>query len=314
MKQFIFAISLGAMIFISFNVVNATSYGNSGDPHDSLLYDGDLQGIEIPISLNGFDDCSIRVTKVKGKAIGKVFQVFLSPKGCEKGYDTTYREVERQLVVGDILVEGASIETGGDGFLEMGYFISADLLKKNFPAMTSKVGNNTKIEVPYLYGICMELDIAKEKVEPEVLIIKGKVEYEGEDDELTPLPKIKTKGKRSSVKHTKTKYTHEVRVDGNDTVDVINVYNGEVEVTYFRSDYSDMEENSQDFEQLYKDFSEGRITAEELAEKMTKFTNKTDEMFKLMDPVIVSEGNKCVVTKSAINVEAGTESNNWSEE
>jgi hypothetical protein len=161
----------------------------------------------------------------------------------------------------------------------------------------------------------MELELTKEAVtQPEILIIKGTVEYDTEEDELTPLPKIKTKGKRSTVKHTKTRYTHEVRVDGNDTLDIINVYKGSVEVLYFRSDYSEMEQSAQDWEKLSNDFAEGKITAEELSEKMNTYMGKSDEMSKLLEPVSVEEGNKCIVTKNNITVEPGTDSDHWWED
>lgn len=149
MKNLIVAISLGAIIFISFNNLKAGVFnaGYGGDPHDSLLYDdGGVTAVEIPINLGGFDDCSIRVTKVKGKVIGKVFQAFYEARGCEGGFDTVYREVERQVKVGDILVGGGNIETGDDGYLEMGYFTSVDLLKKNYPAMTNKINKTRKLK------------------------------------------------------------------------------------------------------------------------------------------------------------------------
>lgn len=161
----------------------------------------------------------------------------------------------------------------------------------------------------------MEIEYQKDQVsKQEIKVIKGIVTYEADDDELTPLPKIKTKGKKATVKHKNTMYTHEVRVEGNDTIDIVNVYKGSVEVLYFNPDFSSFENTAEEMEKLSKDYSEGKITMEEFSAKMNEFVNISQEISKYTEPVIVEEGNKCIVTKNSITVEPGTDTDRWWEE
>jgi hypothetical protein len=142
-------------------------------------------------------------------------------------------------------------------------------------------------------------------------VIKGIVTYESEPGTKA---KIRTVGKRSSVIHTKTKYTHEVLYRDGDTVDVIRVYDGSVEVTVTSIEFFDEVTKAQDMLKIAQDFQNGKITAEEFQAKTTEYTAGLKDQTELGKPVMVDAGSKCTVTRKGITVEPlGSGDSPWQE-
>lgn len=264
------------------------------DPHDSLLFDGSNYNATPD---DGYYPCYWKVVKLKGKAFGTIRKVEI---GNICGVpDTVYSLTDGELKEGDILSDGTIIETGADGLITVGVFLKSSPNSLGRLMMTSDPLSLMKI--PLLNPICDALKTDKEIEEAgKVLIIKGKVTY---DSPPTEKIKMRTEGKRSSVKHSKTRYSHEVRIDGSDTLDIIRVYEGSVEISHIRNDFSDQESSAKEMEQLTKDFQEGKITMEELSSKIEAFTNSSKQLTDNLKPFIVDEGNKCTLNKKDYIIE-----------
>ncbi|MEO8512975.1 MAG: hypothetical protein ABI543_05420 [Ignavibacteria bacterium] len=287
-------------LFITAEKVSAIDLFTGGiDPHDSLLFDG---ANELLLNMEASsDECFIRVDNIRGKATGKVRkkEIVLA---CGIVPETLITVVDKQIELGDILEEGTYLEVGPDSYVGMGMYFSGDNSKSKYRTQSVPLGvtSNSMIIVPRISYYCDRVTANEEKHTEEIKVIKGVVTY---DEEPGTPAKFNTKGKRSSAKHTKTHYSHEVKIDGTDTVDVIRVYKGSVEVTYMKTDASDEEDMSKKIEKLGEDMQAGKLTAEEVQAKMTEFQNYGQNLNELMQPVNVDEGFKCTVTKNSRVVE-----------
>ena len=267
------------------------------DPHDSLLFDGESAQ---PLNIFAFSDnlqCYTRVVEIKGAASGKVLKREIGIFGCGSVVETVYVSVEKFLEKGDMLLPGSEVVTGPASKLSLGMF----LMESGFNSVYLDVGPSSQITTPNFFT-CKVKPVETQEPLPEekILIIQGTVTYDAEPDAKI---KATTKGKRSSVKHTKTRYSHEVKIDGNDTLDIIRVYKGSVEVTFMKTDDSDEEEITKKIEKLGEDMQSGKITAEELQAKMTEFQNYGQNLSERLTPLEVNEGSKCIVTKNSRTVE-----------
>jgi hypothetical protein len=265
------------------------------DPHDSLLFDGET------IQTSGFNlildkvECYTRVLEVQGNVLGKVLtkEVY---NVCGEN-ETVYTVTERFLKKGDMLMHGSEVTTGVDSKAKLGVF----LMERGFNSIFLTVGPESHITTPDFVTNCKVRLKEKEQVpDDEIKVIQGVVTYDAEPDAGF---KAVTKGKRSTAKHTKTRYSHEVKIDGGDTVDVIRVYKGSVEVTFMKTDVSDDENMTVMMQKLSEDMLSGKLTAEEVQAKMTEFQNYGQNLNELITPVNVDEGFKCTVTKNSRKVE-----------
>lgn len=268
------------------------------DPHDSLLFDGDyVPGFQQTVFYAG-NNCFVKVGGLKGIVVGEVVTKEIVAACGEN--ETLYVTKSKQLEIGDILVEGSDIVTSVGSWVGLKIFLSTDETFQNtFPSMSIIVGESSEIKVPRIQDLCQRL-----AEHPPIPIIKGKVTYENEnkDDDLTPIPKLTTKGKRSTGKHKKTRYSHEVKFTESDTVDIIRVYKGAVEVSMLSIEF-DEAGLTKKMEKLSEDMQSGKLTAEEMQTQMAEFQNFGLMINELTKPLDVDEGFKCTVTKNSRTVE-----------
>lgn len=276
------------------------------DPHDSLLFDGGV--------ISGFSKtfqplskrCFVKVNGGKGIVTGEVMEKEIVP-ACG-GFETLWVAKTKVLKIGDILIEGTTVLTTKDSWVGLGIYLSTDETEI-FPSTSIIVQESSEIKVPRVQDLCKRLDL-----QPNIPIVKGNVTYESEakdEDELAPLSKLKTKGKRSSAKHKKTRYSHEVKFTESDTIDVIRVYKGTVEVTAENLVIDEGDVNKK-MEKLGEDMQSGKLSAEEMKAILTEYQNFGQMVNELATPVNVDEGFKCTVTKNSRVVEplgAGDEDN-----
>jgi hypothetical protein len=291
-------IFLSLIIFISLSEFSGNPFsfgvGFAADPHDSLLFDGENSTREL---FDGYYPCYWKVVKLKGYAFGTVRKRHIG-RICGVR-DTSYTLEDDTLKEGDIISDGTIIETGPDGLISVAVFLESEPNRLGRMFMTSH--EYSLMKVPLLNSLCDALKTERDiENMSKVLIIKGKVTYDSPPSEKV---KIGTEGKRSSVKHKKTRYSHEVNISGSDTVDVIRVYEGSVEINHIRSDFSDQESKAAEMEQLTKDFQEGKITMEELAAKIEEFTNNSHQTVDNLKPFTVDEGNKCILSAKSYTIE-----------
>ena len=267
--------------------------------HDSLIFDG--------ANLSSFDNvgidrnCYYKVLSVKGTAKAWVLtQKFIS--GCGNKIDSLFEREYKTISVNDILDYPGEVIAERDTEVEIGLFIAGFSKEKNATLHTLHSQSITYFPKPEQLCLFLNKNIKPapyEKVET-ITVIKGIVTYESEPG-VEPL--LGTKGKNASARHTKTKYSHEVKIEGNDTIDVIRVYKGSVEVTYVKTDALEEEATAEDMEKLSEDFSAGKITAIEYSTKMSEFQSYSKSKIELSKPVTVDEGFKCTVTKNSMVVE-----------
>lgn len=268
------------------------------DPHDSLLFDGDYVPGFLQAVFYGEKNCFVKVGGLKGIVVGEVVTKEIVAACGEN--ETLYVTKNKQLEIGDILVEGSDVVTSVGSWIGLKIFLSTDETFQNtFPSMSLIVGESSEIKVPRIQDLCRRLE-----EHPPIPVIKGKVTYENEnkEDELTPIPKLTTKGKRSTGKHKKTRYSHEVKITESDTVDVIRVYKGAVEVSMLNIEF-DEAGMTKKMEKLSEDMQSGKLTAEEMQTQMAEFQNIGQMINELMQPLNVDEGFKCTVTKNSRIVE-----------
>jgi hypothetical protein len=281
-------------LLLAAGTANAYTRPGAGiDPHDSLLFD-DGSFPEDNNIFFGELGCFTRVEEVTGNVIGKVLKREIY-QACGEN-ETVYTAEERLLKKGDKLLHGSEVITSVDSKVEL----SIVLMESTYHRVSIKVGPESQITTPSFVVECKIRLVEKETLPPEeIKVIKGIITYDAPPDAE---PKAITKGKRTSVKHTKTRYSHEMKITGNDTLEVIRVYEGSAEVTMENIDI-DEGSMSKQIEALGEDMKSGKLSAEEVQEKMKAFQNIGEMVNELMKPVSVDEGYKCTVTKSTRVVE-----------
>jgi hypothetical protein len=296
------------ILFFASPLVYSQTIGNDyfySIGHDSLMIEGYGVSAFDKSTLNS--GCHWKIAKMLGTATGKVLKQNII-SGCTKQFETLYVATDMTLKDNDMLDEGSLIQTGPDGMVAVAVYQDGDTRHTGSFMLT--VGPSSSVRLCSLEDLCTALKLKRENLEKDrVTVVKGKVSYESEPGTSI---KVRTKGKNSSVLHTKTIYTHEVKIDGNDTADVIRVYEGSVEVTYEKTDAMDDEAMTKEMGKLSEDMLAGKLTAEEYMVKMTEFQNYSQNKMSLSKPTIVDEGNKCTVTKSSIKVEPlGSDEGRW---
>jgi hypothetical protein len=284
------------LLFIAAEKASAIDLFTGGiNPHDSLLFDGETTQSLNLITYSDDIGCYTRVIDVKGTVVGKVLTKEIV-KACGED-ETVYTAVERFLKKGDMLMHGSEIITSVDSKVELGIY----LMETGFNSVYLNIGPDSKITTPNFAGSCkVTLKENQQVPEEEIKVIKGIITYDAEPDAGI---KAITKGKRSSAKHTKTRYSHEVKIDGIDTVDVIRVYKGSVEISMENIEPPNEEKMTKNLEKLGEDLQAGKITAEEMQVKMKEFQFYGQNLNELIQPLNVDEGFKCTVTKSTRVVE-----------
>ncbi len=295
MKDLISYLIICFMMALTCTVYSGEPENYVSGPHDSLLFDGDNSSYE-PYD-DGYYPCYWKVVKLKGYAFGTVRTRHIG-RICGVR-DTSYTVEDDTLKEGDILSDGTIIETGPDGLIAVAVFLKSDPNRQGRLMMTS--GPSALMKIALLNPLCDALKNDKAIEEAgKVLMIKGKVTYDSPPSEKV---KMRTEGKNSSVKHSKTRYSHEVSTNGTDTVDIVRVYEGAVDINHIRGDFSDQEAKGKEMEQLAQDFQSGKITMDEMARKIEEVTNSFHQVTENLKPFIVEEGFKCILDTKSYTIE-----------
>lgn len=287
------------------------------DNSDTLLFDGDndyLPGYNISDL-----GCKIVVREVncaKGNILlPKVIQ------GCGTEVQTVYEaKLDQELRAGDILQFGSSVYTTCDkGYIKIDcIYETGDGTLATFPLelVVSNTGKgNAGLKVPWADEFCYQMKRKKEVPKDSVVINQGKIFINlGKNiqkifDDLGQMTrdlghdvKIMTFNTvRTITSHNNTQFSIEIQNDGNDTIDVIKVYEGSVNVQLKSPEVA--QDKQKAIEQAAQDFQNGKITAQEFGEKMKQFNSDVKDFNDQSKPVLVTEGNKCTATKSTMKVE-----------
>ena len=255
---------------------NGTGFYSGG--HDSLLFDGgDMNHV-----INDIAPCVMIVDKVSGDVQATVLErKRYDSYVCSTTDTATYAVVvKRKVKPGDQLVLGDVITTGPysniEGILQDG----SDIM----------FGSNSKVMIGADYcvtpgGINVLLGKLWIKVKKQL----GKAKYE-----------IKTE--RMAIGVRGTEFTIEIKIEGNDTLDITKVYEGTVEVTATNYDESSLEKSGEELKKINDDYQSGKITAQEMAEKMKPYTeNVVKELSEMKLTETVEAGYKCVVGKKGVS-------------
>lgn len=272
------------------------------NPHDSLLFDGGSFQSNDQFSSYYQTGCYARVFTVIGNATGTVLKKQII-KACGPD-DTIIIANNQKLEIGDILESGSMVMTDINSLVILSIF-NKGTLTRAYITVKADSWTITPEFVDCTNILRVTPEIEKERYDhkkvPEVIkVIKGEVTW---DSPPGTNFNVSTKGKNSSVIHTKTNYSHEVKIDGIDTIDVIRVYKGSVEVSMENIEVPNEAEMSKNIEQLGADLQAGKITGEELQAKMKDFQFFGQNLSELVQPLNVDEGFKCTVTKSTRVVE-----------
>ncbi len=281
------------IIFFILSITLCAGASALNDGHDSLLFDGENYEV-LHREFLGSNRCFFKVAHVIGTATGMIKE----PKvisGCTKEFETLYVVVDKKLQKGDILIEGTTVYTDAGSGLVLNAYLPNDNPDDITGSFYIYVNENSNLIVPRLQNLCERIN------EQETLELKkGKVKFKSEKGKKS---KVRTVGIKSSVIHTKTHYSHDVQIDGDDTIDVIRVYEGSVEVTNIGYNFSEEEAMARELEKLSIQFSENKISAEEFGTKMMELSSRVEKTRDIRKPTIVDEGNMCKVTGSSIIVE-----------
>lgn len=287
----------------------------SPDPHDSLLFDGENGNISL--FNKAYLKCFLRVRKIKGTASGRVVEKQID-EICGVQETTYVAKDKSPLKEGDLLLEGSDVKTSPNGQVQIGITASGGG-ESGSAIMTIYPGS--KITLPLISEICNLLTtgtISDNKVkvnegkvhintkppgEKSILEKLDLLKLTSDPKDEIPLDLFKGDGKNSTVNHMKTEFTMEVAIDGNDTIDIIKVYEGSVTVSLKNDKVDVSDDKTAEMEQMMKDVQSGKISAQEFAEKMKEYTEEMKNKGKELQPVTVEAGNKCTAGKKSLKVE-----------
>jgi hypothetical protein len=251
---------------------NGTSFYSAG--HDSLLFDGrDMNHV-----INDIAPCVMIVDKVSGDMQATVLErKRYDSYVCSKTDTATYAVVvKRKVKPGDQLVLGDVITTGPysniEGILQDG----SDIM----------FGSNSKVMIGADYCVTPGgIELLWGKIWLKVKKQLGSAKYE-----------VKTERAVHGVRGTV--FTIETKIEGSDTLDITKVYEGSVEVSAVNYDKSDLDKSGEELKKINDDYQSGKITAQEMAEKMKPYTeNVGKELSEMKLTETVEAGFKCVVGK-----------------
>jgi len=295
-----------------------------GDSHDTLLLDGE------DFIIHGFYDksylgCEIRVKDAhcfKGNVL--VQKIYT---GCGSEDNDTVWEVNKEveLKAGDLLQSHSQVNSScKNGYVEIEIIIKGpDGSKVTIPLKMGHGGGGAGMTLPDIYQFCYNLRSKKSVPEDKVELQEGKVFINMDknaqkifDDAEKVMQDIKKSinidvqdfhvftfnTPRTITSHNNTQFSIEIKVDGNDTMDVIKVYEGSVTVQLANAPETSTDKNNE-IEQAGQDLQNGKITMDEFTRKIKEFTNAVKESSEMSKPVTVTEGNKCTATRSTLKVE-----------
>jgi len=256
------------MLSVSFFLIMQAIALSEGNPHDSLIFD--------PSGNPAPKKCNAKVYKVEGTVIGAVLTK-RTEELCGE-IDTIYDVKRQQLKEGDELEYNQLVETKGDGKVKLE-------LQDGTVIMFDK---NTKAVMTNDFCTDFSMKLIMGRMWSKVKSLLGGAKYE-----------VTTERGFGGVRGTE--FTYQINIDGNDTTDVIKLYEGSMEVRLTAPEIA--ADKKAEIEQAAKDLQNGKITMQEFGQKMKEFQSANKDFQELSKPVTVTEGNRCTATNTSIKIE-----------
>lgn len=303
--SYLFVISLFVVL------LTTRSYSGQGTSfpynyNDSLLFDGAEENSDV-INISDYS-CSF-VVNFGHHAWGDVLQRKIM-QICGQPDTTWELKKNVELKATDMLAEGSKVMTEYDGevsILMKTGSSSGDVITEFYLA------GNSELELPRLTDLCNAL---KKKMDPGQITIdfnKGKIFYKINKEVDNILQDwhdlshdaglIIVHAYNSVIDHVNTQFSVEVTQVGDDTVDVIKVYEGSAKIKLKTAPPPGKNNTKEQIDQLNEDFKNGKITKEDYQSKLMEITQKLTSSATDMLPQDVEAGNKCTVTKNSLKVE-----------
>jgi len=269
-----------AILFI-LSVILMSSYsqqkhGMSFSPigYDSLNYDGTNEIIVSPV--HNSEKCYLKVNYTYGnntgtKVVTKTYVI------C--GSSVTDTETEKgTLKNDDELMPGAEIESGPDGEMEIEYPDGSVI----------RLGKNSKFTPND--DICKTINEMGYMIEGKIMAFIKKVLGGAKYEVKTGTAYIGVRG---------TQFSAEKKINGSDTVTIVKVYSGTVEVRLNNFDVTKIETQGDAINRIQEDYKNGKITQEEMIKQMTEAMKVVNKETGVMNTTATVEaGYKCVVGKT----------------
>jgi hypothetical protein len=305
------------MLVYNYNINAYTKQILFSDNNDTLLFDGEngnLSGYKL-----GKTGCRIVVSAAKC-ATGNTLIPTVVMGGCDE-FDTVWVVKENQtLKEGDVLYGGSGVSVCKDGWAKIDVILTKD--DGTTASFSMTLSGQSLMNLTDIYQFCREMrskqTIPQDKVqvkEGKIFVNLGKNIQQVFDDlgrmgldigrtlnDLVHDFKVMTfNTSRTITSHNNTQFSIEIKADGNDTMDVIKVYEGSVNVQLVAPEAP--KDKQKAVEQAGEDLKNGKITMQEFAKIMKDFTGEQKDLNEQSKPVTVTEGNKCIATKNTIKVE-----------
>jgi hypothetical protein len=305
-------ISIVFFIFL-YLVLNSISYSGQGTPfsyndNDSLLFDGAEENSEYMDAPD--DNCFVMVEFADG-ATGDIWKQSIK-KVCGVPDTVWEKKLNVKLEAGNALVEGSKVKTDANGRVSLFFFNSVT----RGAGWTIRLGPNTDFDLPRMDDFCTALKNKATAPAPVNVDFKiGKIFVKmGEDfeklmndyNQLTTATEIMVVHTVSTmIDHFYTQFSVEVNTTGSDTTEIIRVYDGSVTVkpTKKSSREADSKSKAKEMQQLTVDYQNGKITKEEMQQKLQELTQNIENNANQMLPVTVEAGNKCTSANGTLKVE-----------
>ena len=276
--------------------------------NDSLLFDGEEESYDV-IKLS---DASCRIiVNYAVDASGEILKRKISNICGERDTGWVAKHADT-LKARDMLQEGTTVKTGPNGEISI-LMITGD--SKADVITEFALGPNSTLNLPILTDLCTamqkKLDIGQMKVD----LKKGKIFVnmgEKANQIIQDFHRLSHdvglmvfNTANSIVNDLHTQFSIEVSTDGNDTSDIIKVYEGKVKVSvpYTGQHKGEGKTKAQEMQQLTQDYKDGKITMEELQKKMKEATQNMVNTAENMLPVTVEVGNKCTNSNGVLKIE-----------
>jgi hypothetical protein len=276
MKQKLFTLIL-TLSLISINSYSQSKHETASVSvgYDSLLFDGD--NANQYNFLNATDDkCKIKVQDVFGDATG-TFMVDTVFETCGEKHTEKVRKTG-PLKRGVELIPGYEISTGGEGYKGKSGHVYTNVLMLDLGPSAVMLGRRTSAIIG---SDC------------EIKLNTGSALVSGDHEIITS---------RTIITHKQTKYSVEIVPDGSDTMDIVKVFEGSVQVNpHANTDssvahFKKLGDMQTEMAKLNDDMINKRITIDEYKAKITELNDemKTSEN-SLPKAVEVNAGYQCTV-------------------
>ncbi|MGA2668752.1 MAG: hypothetical protein ABSF32_07510 [Ignavibacteria bacterium] len=299
-----------ALVFISVSIYSNPKHipvFYNGD-RDSLLFDGAEESSDV-IKISD-ESCRI-IVNYAVDASGEILKRKISNICGQRDTGWVAKHADT-LKARDMLQEGTAVKTGPNGEISI-LLITGD--SKADVITEFALGPNSTLNLPILTDLCTamkkKLDIGQMKVDlkkGKILVNMGEKANQIIQDlhQLThDVGLMVFNTANSIINDLHTQFSIEVSASGNDTADIIKVYEGKVKVSvpYTGQNKGEGKSKAQEMQQLTQDYKDGKITMEELQKKLKEETQNMVNTAENILPVTVEVGNKCTNSNGVLKVE-----------